>query len=183
MRWFVAFCLSKTLRHQTFTRRSWQVNSKYLASSQLIAHTSLPKFCKLTRMSVMALIKLESILGIDSLETNNHQDSSLARNSCLSKTPFMNKYWMSLDLILTMLLNVLRPTDTTILLRRTICSTNEHYANKSPLQTSHMLPEVSIELLLHSMSEGKLLTIKINKHVDQQMKDSHVLMNGSERRA
>ena len=99
------------------------------------------------------------------------------------KTPFMSKYWMSLGLIPTMLLNVLRPTDTTILLRRTICSTSEPYASKSPLQTSRMSLEVSIEPLLHSMSEEKQLTIKIIKHVVQQMKDSHVLMSGSERRA
>ena len=98
------------------------------------------------------------------------------------KTPFMSKYWMSLGLILTMLLNVLRPTDTTILLQRTICSTSEPYASKSPLQTSRMSLEVSIEPLLHSMNEEKL-TIKIIKHVVQQMKDSHVLMSGSERRA
>ena len=89
---------------------------------------------------------------------------------------------MSLDLILTTLSSALRPTDTTILLRHTTCSTSEPYANKSLLQMCHTSLEVSIEQLLHSMSVEKLI-MQMVKAVVQLMKDSHVLMSGSERRA
>jgi len=133
MRWFVAFCRLKIRRLQTCTRRSWQVNSRYLGSYQLTARTSSPKCCKPIQMKGMASNKSDSTPGTDNSATSSQWAFFLAKKSCHWKTRSMSRFWTSLALTPTTQWSASKLTGTITLLQPTTCFTRRPCASKNHL--------------------------------------------------
>ena len=156
MQWSAVSYHLKIQKRRTCTKKLWPVNSKSPDSSRPIARTLFQRFFRQNRASVTGSNRFVSIRGIDSSETNSLRAYSLVRKSCLSRIVFTSRYWTNLDLIPTMLLSVLRPTDTTTSRLHTTYSTSVPFASASLSQTSHTSQVAWTEQLWLNMSAWRL---------------------------